>query len=78
MKIPFSAFHEAAKRVQRANPANIDGIGPLPCDEHEFAEAIGVELGRAGDVSNGNFTVTGFQSGDEKIDRLFGTFVDSF
>jgi len=74
----FTAFHEAAKRVPRANPGDVGGLGLLACDEQDVAKAVGVEFGHGGEVGGEDFTVTGLQSGDQKIDRLFGASVDFF
>ncbi len=74
----FSPFNEAAKRVPCPKSGNVGGIGLLPCDEHDVAEAVGVKLRHCSEVCGEDFTVTGLQCCNEEIHGLFGSCVDFF
>jgi transglutaminase-like putative cysteine protease len=55
-----------------------DSVGPLACDEHDVAEAVGVELCHCSEVCGEDFTVTGLQCCNEEIHGLLGSCVDFF
>ena len=74
----FATPDEAAKRVPSAESCNVGGIGFLPRNQHDVAEAVVAKLGHRPEVCGEHFTVTGLQSRDEEIHGLFGFLVDFF
>jgi len=74
----FATPNEAAKRVPGADSGHVGRRRFLSDDQHDVAEAVGMELGDGSEVLGQHFTVASLQRLNEVVRSFFGAVLDFF
>src|ERR1700693_2001092 len=74
----FATPDEAAKRSRSAVSCNVRGIGLLPRNQHDVAEAVVAKFGHGSEILREECTLPRLQRLHQVIDSFFGFEVDFF